>query len=243
MSALLRLYPQAWQERYGDEMLALLEERPASLSDRIDLIRGGLDARLHPQVPGSAGLVAPQAPLNQGELGAVAAIGGIAWIIGVASMFVLPRGVDGYRDLGLTTIGVALAVAFIGIALGELGTREGSASSRRTGRTISIVSAVLGLALLWLWPVFLFGMFVFPIVAALAAGRGARNGVFPGWIAIVFTVAAFSLLGGIGVDMNNGKDQTLVLLVAVGAPALLLGWFAFRGRPASVLPQPLEEPA
>ena len=243
MSALLRLYPQAWQERYGDEMLALLEARPASLSDRIDLIRGGLDARLHPQVPGSAPHVAPEAPPNQGELGAVAAVGGLAWIVGISSIFVLPRGVDGYRDLGLATIGLALALAFIGIALGELGTREGSASSRRTGRTISVVSAVLGFALLWLWPVFLFGLFVFPIVAALAAGRGARNGIFPGWIAFAFAAAAFSVLGGIGIDVNNGKDQTLVYLAVVGVPALLLAWFVFQARSASATPQLLEEPA
>ena len=157
--------------------------------------------------------------------------------------FVLPRGVDGYRDVGLATVGLALAMAFIGIALGELGTREGSASSRRTGRTISGVSAVLGLALLGIWPVFVFALFGFPILAALAAGRGVRNGVFPGWIAIAFTATAFSVLGGIGVDANAGKDSTLVFIVTVGVPALLLGRFAARGPSPSTAPQPREEPA
>ena len=52
MSSLLRLYPQAWRERYGDELLALLQDRPASVTDYFDLIRGALDARLHPQVRG-----------------------------------------------------------------------------------------------------------------------------------------------------------------------------------------------
>ena len=243
MSALLRLYPRAWRERYGDEMLALLEARPISLADRVDLIRGGFDARLHPQVPGPAVSVAPDPPLNHGEFGVVAAVGGIAWIVGVASMFVLPRDNEGYRDLGVATIGLALAMAFIGIALGELGTRSGSASSQRTGRTISVVSAVLGLALLWVWPVLLFGLFGFPIVAALAAGRGVRNGVLPGWIAIAFIAAAFSVLGGIGIDANNGKDQTLAYLVAVGVPALLLAWFAARRPSPSTAPHPREEPA
>ena len=54
MKTLLRLYPRAWRERYGDEMLALLEAQPASLLDRLDLIGGAIDAHLHPQVRGAA---------------------------------------------------------------------------------------------------------------------------------------------------------------------------------------------
>lgn len=47
---LVRLYPQAWRERYGEEFLALLEERPASVKDLLDVARGALDAWLRPQV-------------------------------------------------------------------------------------------------------------------------------------------------------------------------------------------------
>ena len=48
---LIRLYPAAWRARYGDEMAALLEDRPASRRDRLDLLRGALDAWLHPPIP------------------------------------------------------------------------------------------------------------------------------------------------------------------------------------------------
>jgi hypothetical protein len=42
---LLRLYPAAWRERYGDEFAALLEETPLSLHSVCDVLLGALDAR------------------------------------------------------------------------------------------------------------------------------------------------------------------------------------------------------
>ncbi len=76
MSSLLRLYPQAWRERYGDELLALLQDRPASLTDYLDLIRGALDARLHPQVRGAA-TPDKESSMNQRVLALSAAAGGV----------------------------------------------------------------------------------------------------------------------------------------------------------------------
>ncbi|MBV9310049.1 MAG: hypothetical protein JOZ73_04415 [Solirubrobacterales bacterium] len=45
---LLALYPEAWRERYGDEMSALLEETPPSITVIPDLLRGALAAHLRP---------------------------------------------------------------------------------------------------------------------------------------------------------------------------------------------------
>jgi hypothetical protein len=53
MSALLRLYPSAWRERYGAEFAELLAARPPSLRDRLDIVAGAVDARLHPQLAGA----------------------------------------------------------------------------------------------------------------------------------------------------------------------------------------------
>lgn len=47
-ATLLRMFPTDWQSRYGDEMAAVLEARPPGLRDRLDLLRGALDAWLHP---------------------------------------------------------------------------------------------------------------------------------------------------------------------------------------------------
>ena len=46
---LLRLYPRAWRERYGEELSAHLEtQRPLRIGVVADLVRGALDAHLHP---------------------------------------------------------------------------------------------------------------------------------------------------------------------------------------------------
>ncbi len=242
MSSLLRLYPQAWRERYGDELVALLQDRPASMADHLDLIRGALDARLHPQVRGAAAIPDKEFPVNQRAFGFVAAAGGIAWILGILSMYVLPRDSEGSRSLGLAMVGMALAIACIGAALGDLGTRPGSVASARTGRAVVVVSIALGFTLLPAWPVFLFGLFGFPILVALLAIRGTQNGVFPTWFAVVASIAALGVLGGIGADMQAGHDETLALIAVVGLPALLLAALALRGPIASVAP-PTPDPA
>jgi MFS family permease len=53
MSRLLALYPRAWRARYGDEFAELLEARPPTLRDRLDILIGAVDARINPQVPGA----------------------------------------------------------------------------------------------------------------------------------------------------------------------------------------------
>lgn len=50
MSKLVRLYPAAWRDRYGEEFARLIEDRPPSILDRLDIVRGALDAQLHPHV-------------------------------------------------------------------------------------------------------------------------------------------------------------------------------------------------
>lgn len=52
---LLRLYPRAFRARYEHEMWAVLEERPLSLADLLDLLIGACDAHLHPWL-GVAGM-------------------------------------------------------------------------------------------------------------------------------------------------------------------------------------------
>jgi hypothetical protein len=45
-SLLIRCYPARWRERYGDEFLGILEERPLGPYDVADILLGALDARL-----------------------------------------------------------------------------------------------------------------------------------------------------------------------------------------------------
>ena len=62
-SALIRLYPKAWRQRYGDEMRELLAAEKPSLRTFADLIAGAIDARVNPQIPPAAG-----AGCTQGEV-------------------------------------------------------------------------------------------------------------------------------------------------------------------------------
>lgn len=47
MRALLRLYPKAWRDRYGEEFEALLEDHAPGVLGSIDIVRGALDVQLH----------------------------------------------------------------------------------------------------------------------------------------------------------------------------------------------------
>lgn len=48
-SALIRLYPRAWRQRYGQEMRELLAAQKPTLRTFADLVAGAVDARLNPQ--------------------------------------------------------------------------------------------------------------------------------------------------------------------------------------------------
>ncbi len=56
---LVWLYPKQWRSRYEEEFLAMLEQRPISLLDSVDLLFGALDAYLHPAL-GTAALSLPE---------------------------------------------------------------------------------------------------------------------------------------------------------------------------------------
>jgi hypothetical protein len=109
MSVLLKLYPRAWRARYGDEMASLLGERPHANRDRVDLVRGALDAWLHPPAPSRVPIVA-------------ALLGGGLWTVAAVGVLAQPAPLDwpGYliEILPLATAAaVCLLVAALGCAL------------------------------------------------------------------------------------------------------------------------------
>jgi len=46
---LLRLYPRAWRERYGEEFLDACGAGPLTMQQVIDIVGGAIDARFEPQ--------------------------------------------------------------------------------------------------------------------------------------------------------------------------------------------------
>jgi hypothetical protein len=55
MKILLRLYPKAWRDLYGDEFAGILATQRLSPRLLLDIIGGAVDARLQPQVRANKG--------------------------------------------------------------------------------------------------------------------------------------------------------------------------------------------
>ena len=126
MRALLKLYPSTWRARYGEEMEALLEVRRPHRRERLDLVRGALDAWLHPATPSLAPIFA-------------ALIGGGLWTVVATAVLVQPAPLDwpGYLIEVLPLAAIAaccLMVAVLGCSL-----RAGEARSRAGGLAVALV--------------------------------------------------------------------------------------------------------
>jgi hypothetical protein len=76
---LLKLYPRAWRERYGAEMLALLEQHDVTLATRLDLLRGAWDARTEQRRYVMA--VLPAAAWRGARLGLIPCVFPLAWFL------------------------------------------------------------------------------------------------------------------------------------------------------------------
>ena len=81
MSRLVRLYPAAWRDRYGDELAALLEDRPPGPFDVADLLLGAIDAHLHLRGLGNRSEHRKGIPMSLRLAGSAAILGGGLWII------------------------------------------------------------------------------------------------------------------------------------------------------------------
>jgi hypothetical protein len=186
MSALIRLYPAAWRERYEDEFLALLEARPPTLGDRLDIVRGAIDARLHPQVRRSPQEPVAPAPVPDQRaadlvvarrLGIAALLGGalwgLAWVVAINGPLVNDGG-STYRDGGAAMPLFLLAIALlVGGLTGQLIWLPASARLARAGAVIAIPFLIL-----WAfgpWVMFtVLGWLIGLTVLALGAARADR---------------------------------------------------------------------
>ncbi len=199
MSRLLRLYPRPWRERYEDEFRELLDARPASLADRVDIIRGALDARLHPQlargVPDRAGL------------GTLAGFGFLVAAVLLAANGPLQYDEYGsYRDGSPAILPFLAAVGLLSFGIFRLMIQLPPRSrGTRAAGSIAIAAATLWSFGPWLLPVAL----VF-FLGTLAFAIGARRvGLLSTWM-----VVALATL--------------LVAPAVVSAAAMVLPWYALR---------------
>lgn len=131
------LYPRAWRARYGEELEALLEAGSLGLRDRVDLLRGALDAHLHPARPS--------------PLPVVAALTASALVTAHAIVLVaqpVPPDWPGYLEEALPLVivaVVALLPAIVGLWL-KLGDADGALG--RLGLVVAVGGHLVWLAAL-----------------------------------------------------------------------------------------------
>jgi len=81
MSILVRLYPAAWRERYGDELAVVLEDRPPGPFEVADLLLGALDAHLYLRGLGNRSNHRKGIPMSLRIAGLAAILGGLSWAV------------------------------------------------------------------------------------------------------------------------------------------------------------------
>jgi hypothetical protein len=128
VSSILRLYPGKWRARYGDEMEVLLEGRQLSRQDRLDLIRGVLDAWLHPPTPSVVPIL-------------VALVGGGLWTVLAAAVLAQPVPPDWPGYLAETVPLAAAGAVFLLIAVTACVLRAGEATGRAAALATGLVVA------------------------------------------------------------------------------------------------------
>ena len=245
MSALVRLYPRAWRERYEAEFLELLEARPPTLGDRFDILRGALDARLHPQVrrPEAPEPVPADDPPDDTvvvrRLGYTAIAGGGAWLLAwFLATVAAPVVYDGYgphRD-GSGAIPVLVLAMFLLIG-GLIGHLIVLPTSRRTARIGAI--AAIPLLLLWSFGPWLVWFGLLALIALVAFAVGSIGA--PHWSA---AATAGMLVGSLGIVclalvtlglVNVGADLPYEVMLVITAAATPI-WLAVGGPLTRVRP-------
>lgn len=226
MRLLLSLYPRAWQERYADELAALVEERGLSTHDVLDLIRGAVDARLQLQtLPASGSLRtrrvgAAGAVLGGATLGAL----NLAPAVGLAA---LPSSLPDWLMFLLPLCFLAPSIALYSVCRGRLG-----GLGRLSGQLLagSLVAALLGMAGLavtdafWLLAFFgLLGSLVGLVLFGAAVARHrpiGRLSFMPIAIGLLGLTSAFNGEPAYG---RLGYEAGLVLWSLFALAWLLLG--------------------
>jgi hypothetical protein len=236
MSGLVRLYPRAWRERYEEEFVALLDDRPPNPRDFLDTIRGALDAHLHPSlVPGGP----EPAPWTHRIPGLLALTGGGLWSATV--LYIASRSDPPWEAWDL--LGLALMVMFLSLP-GDYMFRHG----RRIAYVLGVLGASIVLVNLQDWAVAVVAGLVAAFVAfgGMLALAAIRAEIDPGgrWLivaAAVLAPVAVSLPAAVGVvRIDEGQLWYATIFLPYGLAWALVGLrMAVRGSPTIIDP-PIE---
>lgn len=116
IALLLRSYPARWRARYGDEFVAVLEERPLGPFDVADVLIGALDAHLHLRGLGAASQHAKGFPMSLRVGGYAAIVGGALLSSSLVAGQLLGEGAIGLALVGVFIATIAVLVALVGLS-------------------------------------------------------------------------------------------------------------------------------
>lgn len=118
IALLLHLYPARWRARYGDEFVAVLEERPLGPFDVADVLLGALDARLHLRGLGAASQHGKGFAMSLRIGGYAAIVGGTLWLLTLAGNAINNGAETGSPFLGYAVVGatVMTLIALVGLS-------------------------------------------------------------------------------------------------------------------------------
>ncbi len=237
-SLLIRCYPAAWRERYGEEFEAILDERPLGPFDAADILLGALDAQLRLRTRRSTVIQGRGLHMSL-RIGGVAAILAapllaLAWFLGYGSVTIDPAVPGIMLIVGL----VLLLVAVAGLTAFQARTDPHLAWAAFAVPAIGLVVFSIGafgtvvtgddyfeLALL--------GVLTAIVGSALFAIVTYRTAVLSRAGALLIVVG--SVLPFMGIAMH------VAVLAAIGIGCFLLGWFAL-GIQAIRLDRPATDP-
>ena len=222
MTALVRLYPRAWRDRYEDEFLDLLEARPPGIRDRLDIVSGALDARLHGEVPGET--IGDRLPRtrHQAVTGLLLVVSGAGWLVWSGIILAYFRGwsagVPEHADVGMA----AAFVAGVGLAISHaaLLTMPHWSVGTWTGAAAWIAAAAFLLTAFGAGTVAAVALVATAATALGLAGRVLSRPIAVAWAAAALvTLAVFiAFVGGGGQDVG-----VLAGMVPFGIVLLLAG--------------------
>jgi hypothetical protein len=191
-------YPRAWRRRYGDELEDLLESGVVGLRGRLDLLRGALDAHLHPERRSPLPVVAA---LTASALATAHAVALAAQPV--------PLDWPGYLDEGLPLI-IGAVAALLPVTVGlwlKLGDADGFLG--RVGLVLSLVGH---------------GLWLLALLAAVLRIEYGPITAIAATIAMVGTASlGVALVGRARVLL--GALVALAALAGVGPPGI--GWPLF----------------
>ena len=231
MTALVRLYPRAWRDRYETEFLALLTDRPPRLMDRLDILFGALDAHLDPEVPEPSASETRRSRTIRGSTPTLLAVtGALLWIGAVAAMLLSPVDQFGHHEGTLSLMLVLVAQVTLAGAAIALGDRL-PIRSRLLNR--AGIAALVGAAMFFLgWPLLPLGLFI-GFLSSMAVGLAlVENG--GRWVGVGLA------LGGLVAFGMNTAAAYMLLALPLALAWIAVGLWSLGDRSLRAAPEPRE---